>query len=98
MAVKKSNTRIIITISKKQYNWLVDLCSKKQMKMSKLISWLLWQKTKDVEHTTQLLNDPEEAISKMEEETISDEEFNKALEKLGQIAQKEKELINGKSM
>lgn len=72
--VKKTNTRLTITISKKQYKWLDELCKEKGMKMSKLIAWLLWQKSNDVEHTKRLLEEP-----KKELEEISDEELEQIL-------------------
>ena len=71
--VKNTNTRITITISKKQYKWLTELCEEKNMKMSKLISWLLYQKTIDVVNTRNLLEHPEEELSKVDE--ISNEEI-----------------------
>lgn len=41
MAVKKGNTRIIITVSEKQADWLRKTASKTNMSVSKLIKWLM---------------------------------------------------------
>lgn len=75
--VKTTNTRITITISKKQYKWLENLCAEKSMKMSKLISWMLYQKSNDVEHTKNLLENPKEELDQVEEESL--EEFRERI-------------------
>lgn len=48
MAVKKSNKRITITISKNQFNWLVNQSKKKDMTISHLISYLLVAKCNEI--------------------------------------------------
>lgn len=77
--VKNTNTRITITISKKQYKWLTELCEEKDMKMSKLISWLLYQKTIDVVNTRNLLEHPDEELSRIDE--ITEQEALEMFEK-----------------
>ena len=81
--VKNSNTRITITISKKQYKWLNELCEEKGMKMSKLISWLLYQKTIDVVNTRNLLDHPDEELNKTDE--ISEEELQRIMNQLNEF-------------
>ena len=81
--VKNTNTRITITISKKQYKWLNELCEEKGMKMSKLISWLLYQKTIDVVNTRNLLDHPEEELNKTDE--ISEEELQRIMNQLNEF-------------
>lgn len=71
--VKNTNTRITITISKKQYKWLDELCQEKGMKMSKLISWLLYQKSVDVVNTKNLLEDPQTELNRIE--YINDQDY-----------------------
>ena len=39
--IKKSNTRVIITLSKKQAEWLKKTSKKLNMSVSKLIKWLI---------------------------------------------------------
>lgn len=39
--VKKDNTRVIITLSKKQAEWLKKTAKKTNMSVSKLIKWLM---------------------------------------------------------
>lgn len=41
MAVKDTNTRMIITISKKQNEWLEKTAKKLKISKSKLIKWLM---------------------------------------------------------
>lgn len=77
--VKNTNTRLTITISKKQYRWLTELCKEKDMKMSKLISWLLYQKSVDVVNTRNLLEHPEEELSRIDE--ITEQEALEMFEK-----------------
>ena len=39
--IKKENTRVIITLSKKQADWLKKTAKKTNMSVSKLIKWLM---------------------------------------------------------
>lgn len=84
MIDKSKNVRIFITISKKQYDWLSDFSKKKHLTKSKLISWLLAKKTKDVIDTLNLNTHPQEEVKKIEdvEPEVTDEELNKMFEYL----------------
>lgn len=39
--IKKNNTRVIITLTKKQADWLKKTAKKLDMSVSKLIKWLI---------------------------------------------------------
>ena len=91
MINQDKNIRIYITISKKQYNWLEDFASKKNITKSKLISWLLAKKTKDVIDTLKLDKQPLEAVEETSDnidKEISDEEIRKCFESLEETKRK----------
>ena len=46
--VKDTNQRVTITITKKQYKWLLDQSLKKEITISKFISWLLIAKCNEI--------------------------------------------------
>lgn len=85
MAVKKSNTRIIITISNKQKKWIDGMCEKLHLKQSKLIAWLLWTKSKDVQETKTLIEEPTKAIEQQEGETLSDEYMEEVIKNIDRL-------------
>lgn len=85
MINKERNIRFNITISKKQYAWLLDFSKKKHLTISKLISWLLAKKTQDVVATLNLNKNPQEEVEKIEQELIADEEMNSLLDTLNRM-------------
>lgn len=75
--------RITITLSKKQKAYLISFAEKRHLTPSKLIAYLLYIKTKDLQTTEELMEKPKQAIKHLnEDESISDEELDKAFAEL----------------
>lgn len=54
--IKEDNTRIIITLSKKQAKWLKDTAKKTHMSVSKLCKWLM---DKNISRIAQMMTEEE---------------------------------------
>lgn len=54
MAIKESNTRLIITMSKKQKAWLMKQSKKHKVSASKFITWILSVKAREMLELTKL--------------------------------------------
>lgn len=46
--IKNDNIRFNITLSKKQYKWLSEICKKRGISKSKFINWILSLKAREM--------------------------------------------------
>lgn len=61
------------------------MCEKLHLKQSKLIAWLLWTKSKDVQETKTLIEEPTKAIEQQEGETLSDEYMEEVIKNIDRL-------------
>lgn len=89
--INKNNIRFCITLSKRQYTWLNNFSKSLNLTTSKVIAWMLSKKSKEIKDIILLTMKPNDAIEKLdqenintkiEEESISDEELNNILNDL----------------
>lgn len=60
--IKENNTRITITVSKKQFDWLKKFTKKHNITISKYIVWLLSKKANELSVMLELQKGTEEAL------------------------------------
>ena len=65
--IKEYNTRITITLSKKQFEWLKKFTKKHNITISKFIVWLLSKKASELSIMLELQKGKEEAIKDFDE-------------------------------
>lgn len=83
MINKKRNVRVQLTLSKQQYSWLEKFAKNKGITISKLVSWLLTKKSKEVTEAIELNEQPLKAVEHLEnEEQISDQEMLEIINKI----------------
>lgn len=66
--------RITITLSKKQKAFLLDFAKTRGLTPSKLVAWLLYYKTKDFKNTIEMVENPKQAIKRVEVEQKVEED------------------------
>ena len=74
--------RITITLSKKQKAYLISFAEKRHLTPSKLVAYLLYIKTKDLQTTEELIEKPQQAIKHLNEKEITDKELDDAFAEL----------------
>lgn len=68
MAVKINKKRVMITLPRRQVEWLYDFCSKHDITLSHYISWILTKKAEEMltilklQHTPYTENELNEAL------------------------------------
>lgn len=76
MVNKDKTHRMMIQISKRQYEWLLKKSNELEISISQLIRWLLNKKIKDINDIKKIESKPKEAIEE------SEEEWNKLIKEL----------------
>lgn len=76
MVNKEKTHRMMIQISKRQYEWLLKKSNELEISISQLIRWLLNKKIKDINDIKKFEAKPKETIEE------SEEEFQKILKDL----------------
>ena len=80
MVNKNKTHRLMIQVTTKQYNWLLNKATQLDISISQLVRWLLNKKIRDINDINQLDKNPKEATQTNDNEINSQEEWNKLLE------------------
>lgn len=85
MINKNKTHRLMIQVTNKQYNWLLNKAKQLDISISQLVRWLLNKKIRDINDINQLDKNPKEATQTNDNEIYTQEEWNEMIKEIANM-------------